>query len=206
MLQLSANSDEVSLSQMNSIPSHLLDSLHNILLRCGPFATDNALSTAFIDERIALWQSQIPQANNPSERVNLLINFLSKQYDNRGDNGLALFLQVVRDRTNRGDGCWGQLDHLVNGLQQENGRSTATPTPRTNIPKLNRFQLYSLLDKKFNLKELDKLAFFLEISLEDIPGGTREGKIRELIQYAERHSRFDELIQKIIELRPDALK
>jgi hypothetical protein len=61
------------------------------------------------------------------------------------------------------------------------------------------------LNKNFNLLELDELVFFLEISLEDIPGGTREGKIRELIQYAERHSRFDELLQKIIELRPDAL-
>jgi hypothetical protein len=43
----------------------------------------------------------------------------------------------------------------------------------------------------------------MDISLEDIPGGTRENKIRELIQLAERHSRYEELIRTIMKVRPN---
>ena len=191
---------------MDEIPAHLLKDLRPILLSCGPFANHRQLSALFVDGRIALWKNLIPEADSQEQRLDTLVDVLASRKNIHDENALVLFLQVLLDRTHEMDSCHALLKALIRDMQG-NGRSTSSsaPSSRPYPPTLNRFQLYNILDKKFNLAELNQLAFFLEISLEDIPGGTREGKIRELIQYAERHSRFDELTQKIVELRSDAL-
>jgi hypothetical protein len=191
---------------MDGIPAHLLKGLRPILLSCGPFSSNRQLSAVFVDGRIALWKNLIPEADSQEQRLDTLVDVLASRKNIHDENALVLFLQVLLDRTHEMDSCHAQLKALIRDLQG-NGRSTSSSSPssRPTSPTLNRFQLYNILDKKFDLAELNQLAFFLEISLEDIPGGTREGKIRELIQYAERHSRFEELTQKIVELRSDAL-
>lgn len=196
---------------MDGIPAQLLKEIRPILLNCGPFFSDRQLSDTFVDERIAPWKNLIPQGENPAQRMESLVSLLSSRYNKRKENALVLFLQVICDQTHEMDICHEQLTVLIGRLQSD-GKSSSSSTqsdtslvqPKLPLPNLNRFQLYNILLEKFDLKELNTLAFFLEISLEDIPGGTREGKVRELIQYAERYSRFEELMQKIGELHPEA--
>ena len=196
---------------MDGISAQLLKEIRQILLNCGPFFSDRQLSDTFVDERIAPWKNLIPQGENPAQRMESLVSLLSSRYNKHQENALVLFLQVVCDQTHEMDICHGQLTELIGRLQpasHTSSPSAQSDTPSTkaklNLPELNRFQLYNILIEKFDLKELNNLAFFLNISLEDIPGGTRDGKIRELIQYAERHSRFEELVQKMGEIHPEA--
>jgi hypothetical protein len=186
---------------MDGISATLLKDIRSVLLRCGPFHSDRQLSTTFVDERIAPWGNLLYEADSQTERVDNLISLLSQRRNNKQENALILFLQVVLDKTHPVDGCHAELVALIDRLQSD-GRSAPQATEST-PPNLNRFELYDILAQKFDLTELGKLAYFMDISLEDIPGGTRENKIRELIQLAERHSRYEELIRTIIKVRPN---
>lgn len=196
---------------MDGISAQLLKEIRPVLLSCGPFTNDRQLGAVFVDSRIALWKSHIVETDNLEERLDMLLDVLASRTNINGENALVLFLQVLLDRTHEMDSCHSKLAKIIGRLEtvdkspsSSSQSDTTSASPKLSVPKLNRFQLYNILIGKFDLRELDNLAFFLEISLEDIPGGTRDGKIRELIQYAERHSRFEELIQKMGEIHPEA--
>ncbi len=54
----------------------------------------------------------------------------------------------------------------------------------------------------FNAEELADLCFRLGIDFENLPGGTRAARARELIDYCRRHGRLDELVAASRQLRP----
>lgn len=56
-----------------SISPDLYHRLRTALLRCGPFNSDDTLKTVFIDERISPWRDEIPNAANPKDRVNKVV-------------------------------------------------------------------------------------------------------------------------------------
>lgn len=63
--------------------------------------------------------------------------------------------------------------------------------------------LRQLIERHFNTEELRTLCFDLEIDYESLGGEGKQGKIRELINYAKRADRLDELHQYLKSERAD---
>lgn len=63
-------------------------------------------------------------------------------------------------------------------------------------------ELVRIIATYFDENELIALCFELNINYEDLPGDTRYNRIISLVKYAERHNRFQELIDKVLDLRP----
>lgn len=63
-------------------------------------------------------------------------------------------------------------------------------------------QLVEILTDYFNLGELRSLAFTLGIDYEDLEGGNKPGKALALVQYAQRHSRYADLVNAVRQARP----
>jgi hypothetical protein len=67
-----------------------------------------------------------------------------------------------------------------------------------------RQQLRRMIDNSFNQEELHTLCSDLNIDYEHLPGNQgKENKVRALIEYAERRGRLTELLQKVVENRPN---
>lgn len=60
-----------------------------------------------------------------------------------------------------------------------------------------------LLGEHFNIDEVKTLCFSLEIDYENLPGETKNSKIRELILYVRRIDRFQDLLLKAKQERPN---
>ncbi len=65
-------------------------------------------------------------------------------------------------------------------------------------------QLRSALDKYFNLSEIRTLCFDLSIPYEDFGGEGKKEKANELVQYAERLGKFDQVVAYVQQARPHA--
>ncbi len=63
-------------------------------------------------------------------------------------------------------------------------------------------QLKEALQTYFNLEELSIFAFEVGIPYEDLVGSGRSGKALALVQYAQRHSKFDQVVQAVALARP----
>ena len=98
--------------------ARVLERLRLTLLDCGPFASGQALSAVFVDERISSWRDRLPEADNPTGRVDQLIAYLHKQYNTAGENVLGLFLRVLADRTDLQNLCHQQLAELAAELEE----------------------------------------------------------------------------------------
>jgi hypothetical protein len=64
--------------------------------------------------------------------------------------------------------------------------------------------LFKVLSDYFNKGELRDLCFELGIDYDDLDGDTRRDKARELVAFARRHGRLDELEQAVLRARPKA--
>lgn len=104
---------------MSGIPSDLNNRLLVILLDCGPFASDNELRAIFVDARINPWRNRTLEANNPTSRVQVLIDTLHNQYNSSGQNVLALFLYVLSEQRHPEDACHQRLVRLATELERE---------------------------------------------------------------------------------------
>lgn len=71
------------------------------------------------------------------------------------------------------------------------------------IPKKPETILRELLTKKLELSELQTIALKIGTDIEDLIGDGISGKARELIEYARRRGKSNQLVQAIHELRPD---
>ena len=98
---------------MSGIPGDLYGRLQAALLRCGPFDSDRALRSRFVDARLSAWRDALPEADSRVGRVQAVIDALSQRANPTGDNALALFLCVLADGTPPGDACHGQLAALA---------------------------------------------------------------------------------------------
>jgi two-component system NtrC family response regulator len=92
-------------------------SLIETLIACGPFTDDQALRALFVDARISPWRNQLSQSSTPISRVRMVIELLHDQYNDRQENALALFLQVLCDQTDSNTRCFGQLIQLADELK-----------------------------------------------------------------------------------------
>lgn len=70
------------------------------------------------------------------------------------------------------------------------------------MPQINPTQLRTALSKLFSTGELRTLCFDLGIDYEDLEGAGKSGKALALVQYGQRHGRYDELVYRVQQLRP----
>lgn len=66
-----------------------------------------------------------------------------------------------------------------------------------------RVALHEILTKRFDDEELRDLCFKLNVEYQDLPGGGRSGKARELVILLERQDRLAELVKLGKKLRPE---
>ena len=104
---------------MRAISVDLNQRLRRNLLECGPFAAHSTLQSVFSDARINLWRHWLPQASTAVERVEATIDFLSDKYDDKQQNGLALFLKVLSERLDERDSCYVRLMALADEVARE---------------------------------------------------------------------------------------
>lgn len=58
-------------------------------------------------------------------------------------------------------------------------------------------EAFNTLKTNFNLQELKTLAFSVGIPFEDLEGSGRSGKALAMVQYAQRHGKFDQLVEEM---------
>lgn len=76
--------------------------------------------------------------------------------------------------------------------------STAGGRAREDLVQL----LYELISESFSLYELQDLAFQMHIEYDDLPGETKSGKVRSLVEYCRNRGRLDELANRLKRERP----
>jgi HEAT repeat protein len=71
--------------------------------------------------------------------------------------------------------------------------------------ELSTEQIVALAEKiaaEFNLEELQNLCFKLNVPYDELESRGKQGKVRELIEYCQRHGKIRDLIVRIDNLRP----
>ena len=125
--------------------------LQEALLVCAPFDDFTALTHLFVDERIYPWRKLIRYRPNSVGLIDEVIFQLFERSNQAGENALLLFLQVVCDRTDPEDSCYGQIGMLIQEWQDaligppEFGEpalmaATERPPDRTVRQRASRFQ------------------------------------------------------------------
>jgi hypothetical protein len=71
------------------------------------------------------------------------------------------------------------------------------------LEQVNVAALRQLLTEHFDKSELRNLCFDLGIDYEGLPAQEKAGKVRELVAYARRHQRTDDLLAQVRRLRPE---
>lgn len=69
----------------------------------------------------------------------------------------------------------------------------------------NRKQLIEALSRGFSLAELQTLCFDIGLDYENVPGETKESKVRELVLYCQRRGELTKLIAAVRRARPNLL-
>ncbi len=105
--------------ESSGILTNLYSQLRTVLLDCGSFATDRELKVIFVDKRLSPWRNRLPQADNPSGRVESVIDFLHNQYNDVEENVLVLLLRVLSERLDPGDACHQRLADLASEFERE---------------------------------------------------------------------------------------
>lgn len=71
--------------------------------------------------------------------------------------------------------------------------------------EVNLVRLRQALDDGYNDSELRDLCFELNIDYEDLPGDGQSAKARELVLYARRHGLLAQMVEKVMQERPQLL-
>ena len=98
---------------MAGIPSSINKALQGVLIRCGPFGSEQELRAVFADARLAPWRNSLSSASSLAGRVTQTISLLSDKHNTNGDNALVLFLEVLQDRVSPEDGCHNELGQMA---------------------------------------------------------------------------------------------
>jgi hypothetical protein len=96
-------------------------------------------------------------------------------------------------------------DHPDDGdePQQDAAAQPAQAAVSATVTALDRVRLRQMLIDYFNDDELRDLCFDLKIDYDSLPATGKAGKARELVAFAERRGRFQELVGHIHTVRPD---
>jgi len=90
---------------MPSLPPPLQNRLRDVLLRCAPFGSNDALRAVFSDARIIAWQHNVPEAASSASRVSFLVSQFMDAWNADGENALSLFLCALSEFPDCGAQC-----------------------------------------------------------------------------------------------------
>lgn len=100
------------------------------------------------------------------------------------------------------EGQLAQLDERDsgegNGRQPANDRANAENADAAYLVKLT-----DILNTRFDFSELNSLAFYLSLDLDDLPGEGKRRKAEELVKHLNRRQRIEELVAIGKQRRPD---
>lgn len=85
-----------------------------------------------------------------------------------------------------------------NGRQPANDRANAENADAAYLVKLT-----DILNTRFDRSELNSLAFYLSLDLDDLPGEGKRRKAEELVKHLNRRQRIEELVAIGKQRRPD---
>ncbi|MBN2391701.1 MAG: hypothetical protein JXR84_13330 [Anaerolineae bacterium] len=114
----------------SGIPSDIYNSLRKALLRQNIFSDDNSLKAVFVTNRIKLWQSGLPNATSPEDRVKKTIAYLCERFNNNGDNALVLFLTDLAEQTPDEDAAKNTLNAIIAELKKDQAKKAASAYQR----------------------------------------------------------------------------
>lgn len=70
----------------------------------------------------------------------------------------------------------------------------------------DKVKLYEFILDQYSLSELKDLCFYLDVTYDDLEGGARKDKARELVEHMTRRKRLDDLRAVLNQQRPDAYR
>ncbi len=133
---------------MIGIPGDLYGRVQSALLRCGPFDSDRALRSLFVDARLSAWRDLLPEASNRVERARAVIDALSRRANSAGENALALLLSVLAENTPPGDACREHLMALAQEIAAVGHTDVSTvPASPAQVGALRQAYLYRLMQQ-----------------------------------------------------------
>lgn len=109
---------------MQGISHKLLQELKQALLDCGPIASDTALRSLFLDERLYPWRNSLPSADSPQRRVDALLDHLHNRKNADNEKAIVLLLHVLAELTHEKDQCRGRLLELATRLGEHRPEAT----------------------------------------------------------------------------------
>jgi hypothetical protein len=82
-------------------------------------------------------------------------------------------------------------------------RQTLPKPEQLNMATFDRVALFKAMSDRLNLKEVQNLAFIMNIDYEDLAGSGKMGKVREFIEFCQRRGRIEELLDALASERPE---
>lgn len=145
------------------ISPDLYNRLRAALINCGPFSSSSELKAAFVDQRLSPWQNWLPEADDPTERAERVIELLYNRYNDAGENALVLLLRTLSERLNSRDACYQRLVDLASEAHRE--ITTRNSAGRVNagreIPQILEVRGKRTLSKSYTISMLSGLLFFI---------------------------------------------
>lgn len=202
---------------MLSLPAELDALCSRLLARCEQLDSARSLRAVFVTDDLAPFANGLPErAGSKTSFVAAVKLFLLETRLADGRVLLLPFLDAVRGVYPAEDALRGELDDLherVLALPQATApinRQDDAPQPPPDPPATRDAQevapvrLLALLDSAFDANELADLCFELGVDFENLAGGTKKSKARELILYCQRRARYAELVRRVRDARPGA--
>ncbi len=168
--------------EIPGIPPQLNENLKRVLSRCGEFQSDRTLSPVFIDNRISIWQNDLPSANSVSQRVQAVIDYLWPLSNSLNENALILFLQVLRDPIPHEDGRYKELDVLAREL-----KTIWTVNDDIQVDPNEAFPVFDLTTRNHLVEALLSCSSMRDRHVRDVIVGDLESVIGNRIPRSERN-------------------
>jgi hypothetical protein len=122
---------------MPGLSRELYARCHATLMKCREFDSNTLLRVVFIIDELAPFHSELSQAENKKDRVDICLASLLPKHLKDGRPVLPLFLTVLHDRYSQDDALHHELGALVEPVQAaliyESGVSSAQKTQRVFI-------------------------------------------------------------------------
>lgn len=116
----------------SGLSSSTLKQLQEMIINCDAFNNYEDLQSLFVDDRIYEWRNRIPRATNQKKLVRHIISYLYGQFNVNNENGLVLFLHVLKEDTN--SGYQQRILELVNEIEQSLLKNKNLPEHTKQVP------------------------------------------------------------------------
>lgn len=180
----------------------VFQSLHQVLVNCDEFKNPHLLYALMGIITLKQWQSNLPNADSVSERVDLTIDYLSNKHNVYGENALLLLLQVLADRYAAQDMQKKALLELLDELRAGGG----TIIQENHMEQTTRNTLLNILETRVNPAGLRKLAYKLlgPRAYDNLPGNTYTERCISFLEDIERQGKEKDLLDELATQYPDS--